>query len=171
MNEDDEILDVVDRGDKVIGSIRRGDSRSLYGPDKGKYIRYACCLLQNSEGEFWIPTRTADKKIAPSGLDFSAAEHVQSGETYLEAIIRGLQEELNLSIGEADAIFVGIVPPNETRRSFSSIYIVKQDIAPDYNKNDFVSYQWLSAEELLEILATGVEAKYDLGPAIALVNG
>ena len=168
MNEDDEMLDVVDSDDQVIGKIRRGDSRSLYGPDQGKYIRYASCLLQNSEGKFWIPTRTANKKIAPNGLDFSTAEHVQAGETYLQAIIRGLNEELNLSVSEADVLFIGSIPPDETRRSFSSVYVVKQDVAPDYNKDDFVSYQWLSANELLEILSTGVEAKYDLAPAIRL---
>lgn len=169
MNEENETLDVVNKDDKVTDAIKRSEIRSLFGSDQGRYVRYANCFLQNSEGKLWIPIRTATKKIAPNGLDFSASEHVQSGETYLQAILRGLNEELNISADEADITFVGKVPPNEERRSFSSIYVVKQDIAPNFNRDDFVSYEWLSVAGLRQRLSSGVEAKYDLEPAVALL--
>jgi isopentenyl-diphosphate delta-isomerase len=169
MNEEDENLDVVDQDDKVIGAIKRSEIRSLFGPDQGRYVRYANCFLRNSEGRLWIPRRAADKKIAPNGLDFSASEHVQSGETYLQAVIRGLDEELNVDADESSIRFIGKLSPNEERRSFSSIYIVNQDVAPDFNKDDFVSYEWLSVSELKELLSTGIEAKYDLEPALILL--
>ena len=168
MNDDYELLDVVDASDKVTGTIKRGDTRILFASSAG-YLRYSCCFLQNSEGKLWIPTRTASKKIAPNGLDFSASEHVQSGESYLDAMVRGLREELNLQAVEGDFRFIGKIPPDDDRRSFSSIYIVKGDAVPDFNKDDFIGYEWLTPSELLRRLNAGADAKYDLKPAVELL--
>lgn len=169
MNESDEILDTVTIDDETVGTIKRGELRSIFAPGQNVYVRYSCCFVRNSEGKLWIPRRTATKKIAPNGLDFSAAEHVQSGESYAQAAVRGLDEELNIQVSETELHFVGKVPPNDERRSFSSIYIIDRDDVPHFNTDDFVSYEWLSPAELRERLLAGAEAKYDLLPAAELL--
>jgi len=169
MTEDDELLDVVDANDQVVGTIKRGETKTLFASVQDRYLRYSCCFLQNDEGRLWIPRRTGTKKIAPNGLDFSASEHVGTGETYLAAVLRGLDEELNIQVTENDIHFVGKVPPGDGRRSFSSIYIAKWNETPNFNRDDFVSFEWLLPTELLERLALGAEAKYDLAAATALL--
>jgi len=76
MNE--EILDIVDINEKIIGQIARKDSQRVVAEKLG-FIRVADLFLLNSAGEIWIPTRTADKVIAPNGYDFSVGGHVESG--------------------------------------------------------------------------------------------
>lgn len=168
MNEADEKLDLVNENDQVIDIITRGEIKTLFSTT-GKYVRYANCFLQNSKGQLWVPRRPAHKKIAPNGLDFSASEHVQTGESYQQAVVRGLDEELNLHLQPEEVITVGKLVPDESRPYFSSIFIVKQDEVPNFNKDDFTGYQWLTINELKLLLANGEVAKADLGPAIDLL--
>ena len=106
----DELLDLVDKDDNVIGTIWRSTTNELENTKAG-FIRAATALIQNDNGELWIPRRTADKRIAPNGLDSSMQEHVGSGESYLEATIRGFKEELNLDVTEYQLEYIGTVPP------------------------------------------------------------
>lgn len=168
MNEADEKLDLVNEDDQVIGAITRGEIKTLFSTT-GKYVRYANCFVQNSEGQLWIPRRPAHKKIAPNGLDFSASEHVQAGESYEEAAIRGLDEELNIQLDPEELVAIGKLIPDQSRPYFSSIFIVKQDAVPDFNKDDFTGYQWLEIDELKTLLGSGEVAKDDLLPAVNLL--
>ena len=68
-----------------------------YWPPKSRpFLRAAEAFIQNREGKLWIPTRKLHKRIAPGGLDYSMGEHVKAGEDYLQVVIGGFQEELNL---------------------------------------------------------------------------
>ena len=96
-NDDDELLDLVNEQDVVVGTILRADSGRIFD-GSGTFIRFCECFVINSNGELWIPRRTAIKKIAPNGLDFSAAGHVGSGKTYDEEMIKEISEELNLTV-------------------------------------------------------------------------
>ena len=44
-----------------------------------------------------IQKRSADRIASPSLLDCSVSEHVKAGESYLEAAIRGMKEEMGVS--------------------------------------------------------------------------
>lgn len=168
MDDEFELLDLVDENDKVIGSIERTNVKKLFNVS-GKYVRYAECFIQNSEGKLWVPRRQANKRIAPSGLDFSASEHVQAGEDYLTAITRGLEEELNLKVKASDLKHVGRLTPIHGRPFFCDIYLLEQNEVPSYNKLDFSGYKWLSPEELIALLEQGEVAKLDLEDAARLL--
>jgi isopentenyldiphosphate isomerase len=66
--EHDELLDLVDSNDEVIGTITAGNF--YMQPVNAGYIRAADAFIQNDEGKLWVPTRSLHKAIAPSGLDF-----------------------------------------------------------------------------------------------------
>ena len=158
---DDELLDLVDNKDTVIGTIWRSDSNKLNETKRG-YIRAATALIQNDKGELWIPKRTANKKIAPNGLDSSMQEHVESGETYIEATIRGFKEELNLEITENELDFIGKVSPDNELYYFVALYVYKSNDTPDYNPEDFVGYEWIRPQELIKRLEKGEPSKKSL---------
>lgn len=59
-------------------------------------FRVVNAFLVNPEGKLWIPKRTSDKRIFPDCLDVSMGGHVESGESYEQALERELAEELNI---------------------------------------------------------------------------
>jgi isopentenyl-diphosphate delta-isomerase len=169
VDESEEILDLVDDNDHVIGTIARVEGDRL-PVAINRNIRFASCFVQNSRGLLWTPRRTAHKKLAPRGLDFAAAEHVQSGETYLDAVIRGLSEELHMIIEPNELEEVGKLPPTHERAFFSMIYCLRRDSVPFYNPEDFTEYEWLKPEQLRQRLEAGEIAKEDLLPAVILLG-
>ncbi len=162
-NEDNEILDLVDDDDIVVGTIRHGDA---YTPDGlgGRYIRAVSCFIMNSQGELWVPRRLESKRIAPGGLDYSAGGHVGAGETYEQAIIRELSEELSLQLDASQLVLIGKENPIDTPPYFyfSQVYLYQTDIAPHYNPDDFSGYEWLTVSELQFRLRNGEKAKDSL---------
>lgn len=158
---DDELLDLVDINDNVIGTIWRSESNRL-GETGAGFIRAATALIQNDNGDLWIPRRTADKRIAPNGLDSSMQEHVGSGESYLEATIRGFKEELNLDVSEDQLDYVGMVLPDDELYYFVVLYIYKTNDVPEYNPKDFVGYEWVKPKELVIRLENGEPSKKSL---------
>ena len=161
---DDELLDLVDENDEVIGTILRSDY-SLLLEKKHGYIRAVEMFIENNEGKFWIPTRTADKKIAPNGLDFSMGGHVESGEGYTESALREIEEELNLKIDSSKLEFIKKFEPKGIPY-FRCLYIYRSNESPEYNPDDFTGAEWLSPEEIIQKINSGVPAKTSLRETI-----
>lgn len=166
MGDDDEVLDLVDKNDKVIGTILRTQKIKLTGRNAG-YLRAAEILIRNKEGQLWIPRRSMKKAIAPGGLDYSASGHVASGESYLQTAIRETEEELNLKVDLKFLKPLYKFPPiGDEKLFFRTVYIYESDEAPDYNSDDFSGYDWLTPEELLKKLRNGEPAKRSLAETI-----
>lgn len=166
MRDEEEMLDLVDENNKVIGTILHSDAPSLL-TSKAGFIRGTVGFIQNNKGKLWIPKRTADKKISPNGLDFGVAEHVQAGETYEESIIRGFKEELYLDTKKNDFKFLGILDPVvDLPYFFIAAFLYKAEKIDRFNPEDFTSYQWLDPVEVIELIKSGVPAKNALQAAI-----
>jgi isopentenyldiphosphate isomerase len=164
----DELLDLVDADDTVIGTINRKDYRQLMDKKLG-YIRASELFIVNKAGKLWIPTRTAHKTIAPNGYDYSAAGHVESGDTYAGTIIRETKEEINLDLTEKDLEFVAKMRSDDVRY-FRSIYLTRSDTTPTFNTNDFVSAKWLLPQELTASIDAGHPAKSSLRESVAVLE-
>lgn len=162
--EEDELLDLVNDRDEVIGTVYRNKYDHSAAGKKG-YIRAVELFIQNDEGEFWIPKRTAHKVIAPNGLDYSAGGHVGSGQTYLEAMIHETEDELNLVVQPDDLIFVHKFQPGKLPY-FRCLYFYRSNKTPEFNPDDFVSADWLSFDELTTLLEQGIPAKIGIHEAV-----
>ena len=88
----DELFDVVDENDKVIGQ----EMRSVVH-QRGLWHRGAHVLLFTPDDKLIVQQRAKSKSQSPLALDCSVSEHVLAGETYFYAAIRGLEEELGLT--------------------------------------------------------------------------
>jgi isopentenyldiphosphate isomerase len=156
---EDEILDLVDDSDIVIGQKPRSE---IYA-EKISNFRVVNAFIVNSKGEIWIPRRAAHKRIVPLGLDMSMGGHVASGETYEQAFKRETAEELNIDTDKVEVKFLGhLTPANDGVRCFMKVYEINMDQAPDYNPHDFIEYFWLKPEEIVERIEKGDKAKSDL---------
>ena len=160
MESDDELLDLVDQNDQVIGTILRSQKPGL---GRHGFLRAAELFIQNSHGELWVPRRSPHKSIAPGGFDFSASGHVGSGESYLEALKREVKEELNLNLDPQSLKLIYKFPPTgDEKLFFRAVYIYYSDEVPKFNRGDFSGYEWLAPKELLKRLVAGERAKRSL---------
>ena len=88
-----EMLDVVDAEDRVIGVSARGDVHSL-----GLMHRSVHILVFNSRGELFLQKRSQSKDSNPGLWDSSAAGHLECGEDYPDCATRELAEELAIEV-------------------------------------------------------------------------
>ncbi|KKP35475.1 MAG: NUDIX hydrolase [candidate division TM6 bacterium GW2011_GWF2_32_72] len=180
----EEILDLVDENDQVIGSAPRSEiykwamdlsqaetkdvgidshSQMYFRKSIFAQIRGVWLFLVNSKGELWIFRRSASKKICPLYLEGSAVGHVSSGESYEEAVIRETQEELNLDLRGLDFRFRAHLSPfKDGSLSFLKIYELKTDKAPDFSPDEFQEGYWLKPEKVLEMIESGDKCKFGL---------
>ena len=158
MSQVDELLDVVDAADNVFGQQPRSEVYRL-----GLLCRVVNVFLENSQGQLWIPRRTAHKRTFPLCLDMSMGGHVESGESYEEALARELSEELNVDVRRTNCELLRYLTPRESSVSaFMKVYRIRTDDEPAYNKDDFLEAQWLLPGDLLRRLRNGEPAKGDL---------
>jgi isopentenyl-diphosphate delta-isomerase len=152
----EEVLDLVDLNDTVVGTITH-DKVFDYDNVKPYYLRAANTFIIRDDGKLWIPRRTADKKIAPNGLDFSVGEHVMSGESYEHAMVRGFDEELNMLVAESDLELFYTSSPITNPDSYyiNRNYLYRYNEAPKFNPKDFVGFEWLTPQELLDRMNSG----------------
>lgn len=165
-NYDDELLDLVNAHDEIIGTITHAQAFTITKTRLG-YLRASNVFIMNREGKLWIPRRPAHKQIAPNALDYSMGEHVQKGESYLDAAVRGLHEELNLEVKPDELTFVAKIAPEPNEPPyFVCDYLYFSDSEPDYNRDDFASAEWLTAEAVKQQLASGDKGKTSLPHSI-----
>lgn len=159
MAQDDEKLDLVDAEDVVIGNKLRS---AIYAEDLSNF-RVINAFIRNSKGQLWIPRRTANKRLFPSCLDVSVGGHVESGTTYDETFYKETMEELNLDINTVPYRLLGKLTPHKDHVSaFMQVYEISSDIAPDYNKDDFTEFFWLTPKDFFERFKQGERVKGDL---------
>ena len=164
----DEVLDLVDRNDKVIGC----EKRSIVYAKKLSNFRVINAFIKTSQGELWIPRRTATKNIFPLCLDVSVGGHVESGEDYEVAFKRETKEETNLDMERVSYKLLGHLTPHEHGVSaFMKVYEIKSEATPDYNKDDFVESFWIKPKDLLKKIAEGEKAKGDLPKLVEIFYG
>ena len=89
--DSDELLDVVDAGDHVVGQALRGD---VYA--RGLRHRCVFILARDSGGRIFVHRRTAGKLVFPSLHDMFVGGVVGAGEGYDEAARREAEEELGV---------------------------------------------------------------------------
>ena len=164
----DEFLDLVDERDNVIGKKRRSEVQAEHLSN----FRVVNAFVVNSKRELWIPRRSAHKRIFSSCLDASVGGHVESGESYEEALKRETKEELNIDVDHARVRCLGhLTPQKDGVSAHMNVYEMYMDKAPDYNKDDFVEYFWLTPKAFFERIAGGDTAKGDLSKLITTFYG
>ena len=87
----DELLDVVDDSDLVIGQDLRAMVHKRGLQHRGIHI-----FLVTPENKLVVQQRARQRETSPLALDCSVSEHVKAGEGYREAARRGLTEEMGI---------------------------------------------------------------------------
>ncbi|RDG35875.1 NUDIX domain-containing protein [Streptomyces corynorhini] len=91
-NPAEEILDVVDEHDRVLGQAPRGE---IYA--KGLRHRCVFVFVRDARDRVFVHRRTAWKMVFPSLHDMFVGGVVGAGESYDDAALREAEEELGVS--------------------------------------------------------------------------
>ena len=92
-----EFFDWVDRCDRVFGVTSREDAHRLH-----LYHRAVHLYARGQRGGLILQRRSLSKDLEPGLWTMSCSGHVDRGETYIEAAVREIKEELGTSIFPAD---------------------------------------------------------------------
>jgi len=150
----DELLDVVDDNDNVIVQELRTVVHQRGLQHRGVHV-----FLFTREGRLLIQQRSKDRAASPSLLDGSVSEHVQAGEDYLRAAIRGMREELGLEAIDIQHIvtFKMNYGPNDNEISQLFLGIVNPAIV-QFDPIEIEKINYIRLVELLEQMGTAEDA-------------
>jgi isopentenyl-diphosphate Delta-isomerase len=91
-DDPDEVFDLVDLDDRVIGRVRRGDAHH----NPSLIHRSVQVIVFTSDERVLLQKRAATKDLFPGYLCASASGHVMAGDGYVETARRELIEELGV---------------------------------------------------------------------------
>ena len=148
-----EIFDVVDDADRVIGQASRAEVHAT-----GLKHRAVHIFLFNHRGELFIQQRAATKDTFPGRYDSSASGHLGAGEDYDACAERELKEELGLAIPRRHLRrLFKIAAGEQTGWEFVWTYSVHGDYQPQINHDEIESGEFLTRDQ--------VEALVPVAPA------
>jgi isopentenyl-diphosphate Delta-isomerase len=94
LDDPDELFDLVDLDDHVVGQVRRGEAHR----NPALIHRSVQVLVFTHDGRLLLQRRSASKDLFPGYYCASASGHVASGEEYATTAERELAEELGISV-------------------------------------------------------------------------
>lgn len=142
---DDELLDLVDKDDNVIGTI----FRSVAQNDPTKIYRIVSITVFNEDGETLIQKRSKDKSH-PGKWENAASGHVLANEKPEDAAKRELFEELGI---DTEPIYFDkwfIAGDNKNKFMWMYYIVVPKSINISFNLEEIEEIKWIKPEYLPE---------------------
>ncbi len=113
----EEIFDVVNERDEIIGQQPRGEVHRL-----GLKHRAVHVLMFNRLGELFLQKRSVQKDCFPGKWDSSASGHLDCGEDYDACVIREVREELGWRLPDLPERLFKFAACPETGQEFVWVY-------------------------------------------------
>jgi isopentenyl-diphosphate delta-isomerase len=150
-NYPEEIVDVVDENDAVIGKATRGEVNR----DPRLIHREIAVLIYDGEGRVFVQQRSQAKDVMPLVWTLSAAGHIPSGVPPDEAARMELEEELGFQTELRFRYKARITVPTESVFSYLYIGQIPEGAAVRLNLDEAAQGRFVSEAELDEMIAQG----------------
>ncbi|MCX5197681.1 NUDIX domain-containing protein [Streptomyces sp. NBC_00249] len=146
----DEVLDVVDRDDRVVGRAPRGE---VYR--RGLLHRCVFVLARDERGRVFVHRRTASKLVFPSHYDMFVGGVLGTGEDYDGAALREAEEELGVSGLERPLPLFKFLYEGPGGAWWSYVYEVRCGLPVSPQVSEVAWHAWLEPAELERRVADG----------------
>ena len=137
----EEILDLVDAGDRVIGTVRKGETDT-----DPSLIHREVAVLVHRDGELLWQLRSARKAVMALTWDVACAGHVRAGEHPRAAAHRELREELGFDVELADVERRLVRAPNETYFAYVFAGAAPAGLEPVPDADEVRAIEWCDAQ-------------------------
>jgi isopentenyldiphosphate isomerase len=148
----DEIFDVVDEQDRVIGRETRREVHR-----RGLRHRAAHILIFNRKGEVFLQKRSMKKDSFPGAWDSSASGHVDTGEEYDLCAVRELREEIGLEPREPLVKLFKIDTCPATQNEFVWVYQGRSEGPFQLHPEEIERGEWFAPEKVTQLIQTHPE--------------
>ncbi len=143
----DELVDVVDDDDLVVGTVTRRQMRA-----ERLLHRSVGIAVLGSDGRLLVHRRSDAKDLWPGRWDLAVGGVVGAGESYAVAAARELDEEIGVRgvlvlIGGDKFVDADVA-------SFGQCYTIVHDGPFSFDDGEVVETRWVDAAALAELLAT-----------------
>ncbi|MDC7232995.1 MAG: NUDIX domain-containing protein [Spirochaetales bacterium] len=145
LTKEQEIFDLVDEHDNVIGSADRDE----FHGNPGMIHRVVHILVFDSSGELYLQKRSITKDVQPGKWDTSVGGHVNTGESYEEAAYREMHEELGIQ-GAVLEFLYRYLHTNDYESEFVSTYRCVWNGAIEFNRDEIEAGRFWSMEQIRE---------------------
>ncbi|MFJ8567439.1 NUDIX hydrolase [Streptomyces sp. NPDC093514] len=146
----DEVLDVVDRDDRVVGQAPRGE---VYA--RGLIHRCVFVRAVDAQGRIFVHRRTASKLVFPSHYDMFVGGVVGAGESYARAALREAEEELGVRGLEQPTPLFKFLYEGPGGAWWSYVHEVRCDLPVDPQASEVDWHTYLTPQELERRVAGG----------------
>lgn len=143
MNTDNELLDIVDNNDQVIGTQTRSEIHR-----QGLRHRAVHILVYNHQNQLFLQKRSMSKDINPGLWGTSAAGHVDSGEDYDLCAARELTEELGIHANQALSFLFKMNATIATGMEFVKVYRLVHDGPFELCADEIDEGQWVETTDI-----------------------
>lgn len=121
----DEVFDVVDAQDRVVGQGRRSEIHA-----RGLLHRAVHVLWLRGDGQLCLQRRSFRKDSCPGLISTSCAGHLDSGEDYHPAAVRELGEELDIRVSPEELSLIDRCPAHpRLGNEFVHVFLLRGDRA------------------------------------------
>lgn len=157
----DEIFDVVNERDEVIGRELRGEVHR-----RGLRHRAVHILIFNKAGSVFLQKRSMKKDLHPGVWDSSASGHLDCGEDYDACAARELREEIGLDVTPCPQRLFKIDACDETGQEFVWIYRGEAEGPFTLHPDEIERGDWFTVEHVNRWVE---ERPEDFAPAFVLI--
>jgi isopentenyl-diphosphate delta-isomerase type 1 len=140
----DELFDVVDEQDRVVGRARRADVHAQRLLHRAVHV-----LCLDEAGRVFLQRRSMLKDSAPGKWCASCSGHVDAGEDYDAAALRELEEEIGVKV-DAAALerWLRLEACRETGMEFLWVYRVRHSGPFTLHPAEIMDGAWYERAEL-----------------------
>ena len=139
----EEILDVVDTQDEVVGQAARSQVHA-----QGLMHRAVHVLVFNSRGEVFLQKRSMTKDKSPGLWDSSASGHVDRGEDYDACAVRELREEIGLELARPPRRLFKLPACDETDQEHVWVYRCNANGPFTLDPDEIECGEWVAPPEV-----------------------
>ncbi len=144
----DEIFDVVNERDEVIGQQPRGEVHRL-----GLMHRAVHVLVFNAAGQVFLQKRSMTKDRQPGLWDSSASGHVDAGEDYDACAVRELREEIGLQLSAVPSRLFKLAACAETDQEHVWVYRCQAEGPFRLHPEEIERGGWFTPAEVMRWMA------------------
>jgi isopentenyldiphosphate isomerase len=157
----DEIFDVVNERDEVIGHLARKEVHR-----QGLKHRAVHVLIFNARGEIFLQKRSLKKDNHPGVWDSSASGHLDCGEDYDACAIREVGEELGVELASPPKRVLRIDACEETGQEFVWVYRTEHEGPFTLHPEEIETGGWFTHARVTQWIA---EAPNEFAPAFICI--